>query len=121
GRGGGVRIGELALTVDLGDAGKELEIATLDEARVEQDGRLVTMRRSGFTPRADFQLEATRKTKRAPLAVAGVAAGGEAADYVMARYVPEVDWNAAGSGRADVVVVVDTSAGGDEATRQLRQ
>jgi Ca-activated chloride channel homolog len=116
-----VRIGELALTVDLGDAGKELEIATLDEARVEQDGRLVTMRRSGFTPRADFQLEATRKTKRAPLTVSRFAAGGEAADYVMARYVPEVDWSAAGSGRADVVVVVDTSAGGDEATRQLRQ
>ncbi|RLB62547.1 MAG: hypothetical protein DRI90_08830, partial [Deltaproteobacteria bacterium] len=59
-----MRIGELSLTVDLGDEGRKMEIATLAEARVEDGGRRVTMRRSGYTPRVDFQLEGTMQAKR---------------------------------------------------------
>ena len=39
---------------------------------------------------------------------------------MLARYTPDVDWSAVKQQRADVVVVVDTSAGGDEAVRQLK-
>jgi tetratricopeptide (TPR) repeat protein len=120
GRGTPTRIGEFSLSADLGDAGTTMAIATLDEARIEGGGRTVTMRRSGYTPRADFQLEATLKQARKPLVVSRFATGGDAADYIMARYTPEVDWSTAAVGQADVVVVVDTSADGDEATRQLR-
>src|SRR6185436_9220794 len=42
-----LRIGELSLTVDLGDAGQSMHISTIADARIEQNGRLVTMRRSG--------------------------------------------------------------------------
>ncbi|MBW2453356.1 MAG: hypothetical protein JRI68_02545 [Deltaproteobacteria bacterium] len=115
-----MRIGELSLTVDLGDAGKRMEIATLAEARVEDGGRRVTMRRSGYTPRVDFQLEAQRPLKRNNLTVTRYQTDGEAADYVMARYTPDVDWNKAQGGQADVVVAVDTSAAGDEGSRQLK-
>ena len=46
--------------------------------------------------------------------------GGEGADYVMVRYQPDLDWSKVKQGKGEVVVVVDTSAGGDEANRQLR-
>ncbi len=108
------------MAVDLGDAGKQMKIATLADARVEDGGKRVTMRRSGYTPRADFQLEAATQGERPPLTVARFAAGGESADYVMARYTPDVDWKKAKQQRADVVVVVDTSAAGDESARQLK-
>lgn len=120
GRGEPVRIGEFSLAVDLGKAGESMKIATLADARVEQSGRKITMRRSGFTPRADFQLEATTDEQRAPLRVSRFKAGGETADYLMARYTPDIDWSAAEQPQADVVVVVDTSAAGDEASRQLK-
>lgn len=120
GRGEPVRIGEFSLSVDLGKAGESMKIATLADARVEQGGRKITMRRSGFTPRADFQLEATTADERPPLRVSRFKAGGETADYLMARYTPDIDWSAAEQPQADVVVVVDTSAAGDEASRQLR-
>ncbi|MCB9576907.1 MAG: FecR domain-containing protein [Polyangiaceae bacterium] len=120
GAGEPVRIGEFSLSVDLGDAGKKMKIATLADARVENAGKHVTMRRSGYTPRADFQLEATMDGERPPLTVSRFAAGGESADYVMARYTPDIDWNKAKQQRADVVVVVDTSAAGDESARQLK-
>ncbi|MEZ4372690.1 MAG: VIT domain-containing protein [Polyangiaceae bacterium] len=120
GRGEPVRIGEFSLAVDLGKAGENMKIATLADARVEQSGRRITMRRSGFTPRADFQLEATDTQERAPLRVSRFKAGGETADYLMARYTPDIDWSAAEQPPADVVVVVDTSAAGDEASRQLK-
>src|SRR5262249_44244241 len=47
-------------------------------------------------------------------------AGRDEADYVMLRYVPEIDWASLLKARGDVVVAVDTSASGDEAQRQLR-
>ncbi|HEY6728444.1 MAG TPA: VIT domain-containing protein [Polyangiaceae bacterium] len=120
GTGEPVRIGEFSLAVDLGDAGQKMKISTLADARVEEGGRRVTMRRSGYTPRASFQLEAALVEKRPPLTVARFSAGGESADYLLARYTPDVDWESVKGQRGDVVVVVDTSAAGDEASRQLK-
>ncbi|MBX3182475.1 MAG: FecR domain-containing protein [Polyangiaceae bacterium] len=120
GRGEPVRIGEFSLTVDLGEAGEKMKIATLADARLEEKGRRVTMRRSGFTPRADFQLEASFKEDRPPLRIARYKARGETADYLLARYTPDIDWSTAEAPPAEVVVVVDTSAAGDEASRQLK-
>jgi tetratricopeptide (TPR) repeat protein len=120
GQGEPVRIGELSLGVDLGSAGQRMRVATVADARIEDAGRRVTMRRSGFTPRTDFQLEIDLGRREAALELTRFEAGGESADYIMARYTPEVDWGKAGEARADVVLVVDTSAGGDEAARQIR-
>jgi len=120
GSGDPVRIGEFSLSVDLGDAGRKMKIATLADARIEQGGKLVTMRRSGYTPRADFQLEAKLPDRPPPLRLARFKAGGDSADYVLARYTPEVDFSKVKQPRGDVVVVVDTSAAGDEASRQLK-
>ena len=115
-----LRIGEFSLLVDLGEEGREMEIATLAEARVEANGERVTMRRSGFTPRTDFQLEATLKEREPSLRMSRFETGDEGADYVMMRYTPQVEWAGALQPRADVVVVVDTSAAADEATRHLQ-
>jgi tetratricopeptide (TPR) repeat protein len=120
GRGEPVRIGEFSLSVNLGEGGAKMKIATLADARVENDGKVVTMRRSGYTPRADFQLEASLSDKRAPLSVSRFDAGGESADYVMVRYTPDIDWKKLKEQHGDVVVVVDTSAAGDETARQLK-
>jgi Ca-activated chloride channel homolog len=120
GQGDAVRIGEFSLAVNLGSPGKRMKIATLADARIEAGGERVTMRRSGYTPRADFQLEATLPKQRPPLTLARHSAGGEKADYVLARYAPDVDWSKIKQQRGDVVVVVDTSAAGDEAARQLK-
>ena len=114
------RIGEFSLTVDLGDAGLGMELSTLDDARIENGGRLITMRRSGFKPLADFQLEARLKTPVPPLRVSRFVAGGESADYVMARFVPDIDWAKVEVQKVEVVVVVDTSGGGDDSSRQLK-
>jgi tetratricopeptide (TPR) repeat protein len=120
GRGDPVRIGEFSLRVDLGEGGPKMKLSTLADARVEGNGKSVTMRRSGYTPRADFQLEATLPERRPPLAVSRYKADGESADYVMVRYTPDLDWKGVKQQRGDVVVVVDTSAAGDEASRQLK-
>ncbi|MCA9624582.1 MAG: FecR domain-containing protein, partial [Myxococcales bacterium] len=120
GRGASARVGEFSLTADLGELGAKMNVATLDDARIEQNGQRVTMRRSGYTPRVDFQLEARIETERPPLRVSRFATKGEGADYVMARYTPDVDWAKLPIPAANVVVVVDTSADGDEAARQLR-
>ncbi|HYQ16663.1 MAG TPA: VIT domain-containing protein, partial [Polyangiaceae bacterium] len=120
GNGQPVRIGEFSLSVDLGQQGTQMKISTLADARVEQGGKFVTMRRSGYTPRAPFQLEAQLDRDRRPLTLARYAAGDDSADYVLARYTPDVDWASAKEQRADVAVVVDTSAAGDEAARQLK-
>ncbi len=114
------RIGEFSLSVDLGRRGRRMELSTLADARIEDGGRLVTMRRSGFTPVADFQLEARLGRERAPVRVSRFDAGDETADYVMIRYAPDVDWSARAPRRADVVVVVDTSAAGDPESRALK-
>lgn len=122
GRGEPVRIGEFSLSVDLGSGAKDFDIRTLADARLEQGGRRVTMRRSGYTPRADFQLEARRAKGKPqpPLRLARYEAGGESADYVMVRYAPDLDWKEVQDQPGNVIVVVDTSAAGDEASRQLK-
>jgi len=115
-----VRIGEFSLSVDLGEEGRGMQLTTLADARVEDGGRRVSMRRSGYVPRCDFQLEARLGGKRAPLKLLRFSAGGDAADYVMARYVPDVEWHKVKQPRGEIVLVVDTSAGGDDSTRALR-
>lgn len=120
GRGASARVGEFSLTADLGDLGRNMTIATLDDARIEDGGKRVTMRRSGYTPRVDFQLEARIESEHPALRVSRFQTKGEGADYIMARYTPEVAWAEIATPRADVVVVVDTSADGDEAARQLK-
>ncbi len=116
------RIGEFSLEVDLGEAGANMRIASLADAVIEAGGRRVTMRRSGYLPRADFQIEAApiQQDKRAPLTVSRFSAGTDRADYVMARYVPDIDWATLSEPPGDVAVVVDTSASGDEAVRQQK-
>jgi tetratricopeptide (TPR) repeat protein len=114
-----VRIGEFSLTVDLGKAGKSMDLSTLEDARIEDGGERVTMRRSGFTPQADFLLEARLHDLPPPVRVARFSAGAESADFVMLRYVPDLEFAAAPKQPGAVVVVVDTSAGNDDSTRQL--
>lgn len=114
-------IGELSLSVDLGTAGVGAPIATLADAVIEEGGRRVTMRRSGYTPRADFQLEVTMpQRKGSPMRIARFSAGGDRADYIMARYSPDLDWQALKEMPAELAIVVDTSASGDEAARQQK-
>jgi Mg-chelatase subunit ChlD len=114
-----VTIGEFSLAVDLGEAAAGMPLSTLADAVVEDGGRKVTMRRSGYLPRADFQLEGQRKAQGAPFRMARFSAGGDLADYVMARYVPDADaeWAAIKEQPGDLVVVVDTSASADDAAR----
>lgn len=114
-----VRFDEFALSVDVGGTEADFDLATSLDARVE-GGRTVSMRRSGFVPRADFQLEMVQKKKRPPARAWRFQAGPDQADYVMLRWAPEQDFAKQVTGSADVVVVVDTSAGGDERARQLR-
>ena len=114
-----VRFDEFALSVDVGDAGPKGRLATSLDATVEPGGKLVTMRRSGYVPQADFQLEMTAP-KQAPLRAWRFAAGADQADYVMLRYAPELDFASMPPQKGAVVVVVDTSASGDETARQLR-
>ncbi|NVB36915.1 VWA domain-containing protein [Pseudenhygromyxa sp. WMMC2535] len=119
-------IEEFALAVELrGDLAKRYAVSTLGEASVSGDNRLVSMRRSGFVPRADFELELTRKHDGAhadapALRLSEYQAGGDKARFVMLRWRPEVDFQAIETPRADVVVVVDTSAFGDDAEHQSR-
>jgi len=114
-----VRFDEFALSVDLGDEGPKSTVATSLDATIEPGGRLVTMRRSGFVPQADFQLELA-PPKQAPLRAWRFAAGSDQADYVMLRYAPEIDFASLPPQKGAVVVVVDTSASGDSTARQLR-
>ncbi len=114
-----VRFDEFSLAVDVGDP-QDVEVASSLDARVEGGGRTVSMRRSGYVPQADFQLELVSKEKRAPVSAWRFQAGADQADYVMLRYAPNKDFAKEPPADADVVVVVDTSAGGDESARQLR-
>lgn len=108
-------IEEFALQVELGELRDRYEIATLGEARVEGDGRLVTMRRSGYVPRADFQLELTRKksAEHDAMRLAALDPGGDQGRFVMLRWAPDLELDAAAVPAGEVVVVVDTSAAGD--------
>ena len=107
-----VRFDEFALSVDV-TSGQEVDIGSSLDARVEQNGKVVTMRRSGYVPRADFQLELTEKRRPAPVSAWRFQAGADQADYVMLRYVPQQDLSKVPPPASDVVVVVDTSAAGD--------
>ncbi|AKU95238.1 hypothetical protein AKJ09_01902 [Labilithrix luteola] len=115
-----VRFDEFALSVDIGGTDQEIDVASSLDARVEPSGRVVSMRRSGYVPLADFQLELAGKKKKPPVAAWRFSAGADQADYVMLRYVPDRDFAREPPANADVVFVVDTSAGGDESARQLR-
>ena len=114
-----VRFDEFSLAVDVGDP-QDVDVASSLDARVEGGGRTVSMRRSGYVPQADFQLELVSKKKRAPVSAWRFQAGADQADYVMLRYAPNKDFAKEPPANADVVVVVDTSAGGDDSARQLR-
>ncbi|MBV1862758.1 MAG: VWA domain-containing protein, partial [Nannocystaceae bacterium] len=115
-------IEDFALSVDLGELAEDYDIATLAEARIEEDGKKVTMRRSGYTPRADFQLELRERpgTKRPPLRLSVLEPGGDQARYAMVRYSPDIDFDEIPTPQGQVVVVVDTSAAGDPAEYQTR-
>ena len=115
-----VRFDELALSVDLGPNAGDFQVAASLDATIEDGGRRVAMRRSGYVPRADFQLEMVAKTSGAPVHAWRFAAGTDQADYVMLRWVPDVDFTKLPAAKGEVVVVVDTSAGGDESSRALR-
>jgi Ca-activated chloride channel family protein len=115
-----VRFDEFALSVDVGGTEQDIEVASSLDARVEPGGRLVSMRRSGYIPRADFQLELANKKKHPAVSAWRFQAGADQADYVMLRYAPDKDFAKEPQANADVVLVVDTSAGGDESSRQLR-
>ena len=116
-------IEEFSLEVQLnGGLEKDYTLATLGEARVEADNRRVTMRRSGYTPRADFEIELTRKPdkQREPLRYNLLDPGGDQARFVMVRYAPDLDFSKLAMPRGDVVVVVDTSAAGDASEQQTK-
>src|SRR5690606_35017982 len=76
----------------------------------------------GYTPRADFELELSRKTgqSRPPLRLSVRDPGGDQARFVMVRYAPDLDFTAVPAPRGDVVVVVDTSAAGDTSEQQTK-
>ena len=114
------KIQEFSLMVDLGDQAEAFDVATSLNARIEKSGSLITIRRSGYTPRSDFLLEMRKKEAIEPMRVVRYNTGEESADYVMLRYSPEVDWSKTGEVTGDVVVVLDTSAGGDASDRQIR-
>jgi tetratricopeptide (TPR) repeat protein len=114
-------IQEFSLSVDVGSS-PDLEIATVAGARVEGSGaaRRVTMRRSGFSPSGDFLLEIRDPRPRDPVRVLRYRSGRPEADYVMLRYAPEENWDAVPVPEGVVVVVVDTSVGGDDGDRKLK-
>ncbi|MFI5296811.1 MAG: VIT domain-containing protein [Polyangiales bacterium] len=117
-----VRYDELAMTVDVGKAWPGRAVATSLDATVEEGAggdQLVSMRRSGYVPRADFQVEISAPKTKA-LRAWRFAGGADQADYVMVRYVPEIAFEALAAAKGEVVVVVDTSAGGDESSKALR-
>ncbi|PRP93709.1 VIT domain-containing protein [Enhygromyxa salina] len=122
-------IEDFALALSLrGDTAKHYGLATRNDARVEgRDRDRVTMRRSGFTPRADFELELTRRRGAEasedapePLRVNVFEPGNDQADYVMLRWTPDVEFAATAAPNGEVVVVVDTSAGSDPAEHQAK-
>ena len=117
--GGDARIQEFALEVDLGKQGEKMQLAASADARVELKGRKVSVRRSGYKPQGDFLLELTSKADK-PLRGVRVKSARNEAAYVMVRYTPDLKWEQMKKVAGHVVVVVDTSAGGDMATRQLR-
>ncbi|HVI00028.1 MAG TPA: VIT domain-containing protein [Enhygromyxa sp.] len=118
-------IEEFSLQVQLrGDLAERYGIATRNDARVEGENNRVTMRRSGFTPRADFELELTRKPggESEPTVVRASVfePRGDQADYVLLRWLPDIEFASAAVPKGEVVVVVDTSAGSDPGEHQTK-
>lgn len=123
-------IEEFSLAVQLrGDMAKHYTAATRTEAKIEGRERdRITMRRSGFTPRADFELELSRRDdleadEHPPaLRVDRLRPAGDQADYVMLRWLPDARLKLAANEvpRGEVVVVVDTSAGSDPGEHQAK-
>jgi Ca-activated chloride channel family protein len=119
-------IEEFSLQVQLrGELAERYGIATRTDARVEGENNRVTMRRSGFTPRADFELELTRKDGQPEgeppsLRVNVYEPGADQADYVMLRWIPDIEFAAAAVPKGEIVVVVDTSAGSDPGEHQTK-
>ncbi|MGZ3477215.1 MAG: VIT domain-containing protein, partial [Polyangiales bacterium] len=115
-----VRFDEFSLTADLGPEAPGRMVATSLDATVDGTGRHISMRRSGYVPRADFQIEITGNKPKSPVRAWRFEAGANQADYLMLRYVPDLDFAKLPAAKGEVVVVVDTSAGGDESSRALR-
>ncbi|MGZ3418873.1 MAG: VIT domain-containing protein, partial [Polyangiales bacterium] len=115
-----VRFDEFALSADLGPETPGRLVATSLDATVDGDGRHISMRRSGYVPRADFQIEISGNKPKSPLRAWRYEAGANQADYLMVRYVPDLDFAKLPAAKGEVVVVVDTSAGGEESARALR-
>ncbi len=115
-----VQIGEFSLSVDLGEAGTHMHITTLADATIEAGGRLVSMRRSGYVPLADFLLEAKAEDPPEPIRAVRASTDSDTADYVMIRYAPDLDWSKSGNTNGEVVVVVDTSAASDSTSRSVK-
>src|SRR5262249_36963983 len=113
-------IDELSLALDLGGLGAESVISTLPDARIEDGGRRGTMPRRGSTPRGAFKVEIAPKQALPAFRATRSTAGGDQADFVMLRWVPDVDWHGVKNSAADVVLAVDVSAGGDDADGQLK-
>ncbi|PRQ03024.1 Vault protein inter-alpha-trypsin [Enhygromyxa salina] len=123
-------IEDFALELSLrGEMIERYGLATRTDARIEgRDRSRVTMRRSGFTPRADFELELTRKRPSGKqddaaseaLRVNVFEPGKDQADYVMLRWTPDIEFGEAAAPKGEVVVVVDTSAGSDPAEHQAK-
>nr|WP_255216513.1 VIT and VWA domain-containing protein [Pseudenhygromyxa sp. WMMC2535] len=122
-------IEDFALEVELrGELVEGYSAATRSEARIEgKDRSRVTMRRSGFVPRADFELELREREDRAlidepALRVDLLQPGRDQADYLMLRWLPDarLDLAQAEVPRGEVVVVVDTSAGSDPGEHQAK-
>jgi len=114
-----VRFDEFALSADLGESTAGRKVATSLDATLDAPGRVVSMRRSGYVPRADFQIEITGASTK-PVRAWRFEPGPNQADYLMLRWVPDMDFAKMPAPKGEVVVVVDSSAGGDEAARQLR-
>lgn len=115
-----VRFDEFSLTADLGAPSAERAVATSLDATIDKIGRTVSMRRSGYVPRADFQIEIGNVKPKSPVRAWRFEAGQNQADYLMMRWVPDLDFTKMPAAKGEVVVVVDTSAGGDESARALR-
>jgi Ca-activated chloride channel family protein len=123
-------IEEFSLELSLrGEMSERYGLATRSDARVEgREKDRVTMRRSGFLPRADFELELTRKrgakdnedAQPKPLRINVLEPGKDSADYVMLRWTPDVEFTENAAPKGEVVVVVDTSAGSDPGEHQAK-
>ncbi|GEM_PF-797701 len=123
-------IEEFALELELrGEMAERYIPATRSEAKIEgRDRDHITMRRSGYTPRADFELELTQredlesKDRPEALRIDLFQPGRDQADYLMLRWLPDerLDMATTEVPRGEVVIVVDTSAGSDPSEHQAK-